>query len=159
MEDQTLLIDDKPSKALENAKWSGLFLESFWGEILLKNKVQLLDLAFWLWLALIKLPFMRMVRVLYDFMFKYSKLCLSSSSWNYSWFMQYMNSDNGDHLNARLPLGMHSKSFHLILVHNFNVNYYVIIWFHFFVLSFVCGCLWFLFIDYAMMFLTLKGRK
>ncbi len=46
MEDQTLLIDDKPSKALRNAKWSGLFLESFWGEILLKNKVQLLDLAF-----------------------------------------------------------------------------------------------------------------
>jgi hypothetical protein len=46
MENQTLLIDDEPSKSFQNPKWSGFFLESFWGEILLRNKVQLLDLAF-----------------------------------------------------------------------------------------------------------------
>jgi hypothetical protein len=28
-EDQTLLIYDEPSKAFQNMKWSGLFLESF----------------------------------------------------------------------------------------------------------------------------------
>jgi hypothetical protein len=38
-EDQTLMIDDEPSKTLRNLKWSGLFLESFKGELLLKNKV------------------------------------------------------------------------------------------------------------------------
>jgi hypothetical protein len=30
-EDQTLLIDDELSKALQNLKWSGFFLESFRG--------------------------------------------------------------------------------------------------------------------------------
>jgi hypothetical protein len=30
-EDQTLLIYDEPSKAFQNMKWSGLFLESFKG--------------------------------------------------------------------------------------------------------------------------------
>ncbi len=38
-EDQTLPIDDKPSKTFWNPKWSGLFLESSKGELLLKNKV------------------------------------------------------------------------------------------------------------------------
>jgi len=42
---QTLLIDDERSKALRNSKWSGFFLESFKGQMLLKNKVQWLDLA------------------------------------------------------------------------------------------------------------------
>jgi hypothetical protein len=37
--DQTLLIDDEPSKALQNPKWSGLFLEPFKGRELSKNKV------------------------------------------------------------------------------------------------------------------------
>jgi hypothetical protein len=54
-ENQTLLIDDEPSKIVENLKWSGFFLESFRGELLLMNKVQLLDLASHLWIALIKL--------------------------------------------------------------------------------------------------------
>jgi hypothetical protein len=70
-----------------------------------------------------------------------------------------MNNDNGDLFNAMFFLCMHSKSFHFILVHNSNVNYYVIIWFHSFVVSFVCNCLWFLFIDYAMTVAALKGRK
>ncbi len=118
-----------------------------------------MDLAFWLWLALIKFPFMRMVRNHYDFMLKYSKPYLSSFSWNYSWFMQYMNNDNGDLLNARPPLGMHSESFHLILVYIFYVSYYIIVWFHFFALSFVYSCLWFLFTNYVMTLVALKRRK
>jgi hypothetical protein len=47
--DPTLFIDDELNKALQNLKWSGLFLEPFKGCELLKNKVQWLDLAFQLW--------------------------------------------------------------------------------------------------------------
>ncbi len=36
--DQTLFIDDEPSKALWNPKWSKLFLESFRGRELLKKR-------------------------------------------------------------------------------------------------------------------------
>jgi hypothetical protein len=72
-EDQTLLIDDELSKALQNSKWGGLFLESFRGQMLLKNKVQWLDLAFCLWPPLVGLPLAKMVQVHYDFI-KYSKL-------------------------------------------------------------------------------------
>jgi len=32
-EDQTLLIDDEPNKVLWNPMWSGLFLESFKGDV------------------------------------------------------------------------------------------------------------------------------
>jgi len=38
--DQTLLIDDPPSKACQNPKWNGLFLELFKGHEFSKNKVQ-----------------------------------------------------------------------------------------------------------------------
>jgi hypothetical protein len=38
-EDQTLLIDDEPNKAIQNSKCSGFFLESFTGQMLSKNKV------------------------------------------------------------------------------------------------------------------------
>jgi hypothetical protein len=38
-EDQTLLIDNESNKALWNSKWSGIFLESFKGQMLSKNKV------------------------------------------------------------------------------------------------------------------------
>jgi len=38
-EDQTLFIHDEFNKVIQNSKWSGLFLESFRREILLKNKV------------------------------------------------------------------------------------------------------------------------
>jgi hypothetical protein len=44
-EDQTLFIDDKPNKVLQNSKSNGLFLESFRGHKLSKNKVKWLDLA------------------------------------------------------------------------------------------------------------------
>jgi hypothetical protein len=99
-EDQTLLIGNKPNKTLQNPKWSGLFMESFKGELLSKNKVQLLDLASHLWPTLIKLPSMSIIRNHYDVLVKYSKPHLNSSSQNYFWFMQYMNYDNGDFINT-----------------------------------------------------------
>jgi len=83
-EDQTLLIDDEPNKALWNPKWTGLFLESFKGQMLSKNKVQWLDVPSYLWPPLVKLPLVKMVQIHYDFMVKYFKPCLSSSSKNYS---------------------------------------------------------------------------
>jgi hypothetical protein len=86
-EDQTLFIDDEPSKALWNSKWNGLFLESFKGQMLSKNKVQWLDLASHLWPPLVGLPLAKMVQVHNDFMVKYSKPQLSSSSKNYYWFL------------------------------------------------------------------------
>jgi len=52
-EDQTLFIDDELHKTLRNSKWNGLFLESFKGQILWKNKVQWLDLASHLWPPLV----------------------------------------------------------------------------------------------------------
>ncbi len=88
MEDQTLLIDDKPNKVFQN----GFFLESFKGEILSRNKVQLLNLASWLRPTLIKLPFTRIIQDHYDSMLKYSTPCLSYSLQNYCWSMQRVNS-------------------------------------------------------------------
>ncbi len=109
-----MLIDEKTSKTFQNAKWSGLFLESFKGELLSKNKVQLLDLASHLWPTLIKLLLMSTIRGHYDILVKYCRHHLSSSQ-NYSWFMQYMNYDNVNPINAQPSLGMHLKSFHLFL--------------------------------------------
>ncbi len=60
-ENQTLLIDDEPSKTFQNRKWSGLVLESFRSGLLSKNKVQLLDLASHLWITLIKLLLMNTI--------------------------------------------------------------------------------------------------
>jgi len=59
--DQTFFIDDEPNKALQNAKWSGLFFEPFKGHELSRNKVQWLNLASWLWLVLKDFPFAKTV--------------------------------------------------------------------------------------------------
>jgi len=83
-EDQTLLIDDERSKTFQNPNWSGFFLESFRGELLWKNKVQLLDLAFRLWPTLIKLPLMNTIPNHYDVLVKYLMPCLSFFLQNYS---------------------------------------------------------------------------
>jgi hypothetical protein len=72
-EDETLFIDNELNKAIRNSKWSGLFLESFRGQMLLKNKVQWLDLASCLWPPLVGLLLAKTVQVHYDFMVKYSK--------------------------------------------------------------------------------------
>jgi hypothetical protein len=69
-EDQTLLIHNEPSKTILNPKWSSLFLESFKGELLPNNKVQLLDLASHLWPTLIKLPLKSTIRDHYDVLVK-----------------------------------------------------------------------------------------
>jgi hypothetical protein len=95
-EDQTLFIDDELHKTLQNSKWNGLFLESFKGQILWKNKVQWLDLASHLWPPLVGLILVTTIQVHYDFMVKYYKSQLSSSLKNYYWFFKYMGSDNGD---------------------------------------------------------------
>jgi hypothetical protein len=111
-EDQTLLIDYEPSKVFRNPKWSGLFLESFRGQMLLKNKVQWLDLASHFWPLLFELPLAKTIRVLYYCMVKYSKPCLNSYLKNYYWFVQYIDNDDGDVCNDQPPLGMESESFH-----------------------------------------------
>jgi hypothetical protein len=58
---QTLFINDESSKALQNPKWSGLFLKPFKGHELSKNKVQWLNLAFLLCMSLKGLPFAKMI--------------------------------------------------------------------------------------------------
>jgi hypothetical protein len=55
-DEQTWMIDNKLSKAHRNPKWIGLFLESFRGQMLSKNKVQWLDLPSCLWPPLVGLP-------------------------------------------------------------------------------------------------------
>jgi hypothetical protein len=115
-EDETLFIDDELNKAKQNSKWSSLFLESFRGQMLLKNKVQWLDLAPCLWPPLVGLPLAKTVQVHYDFMVKYSKPRLSSSSKNYYWFFQYIGSDNDDVQNIMPSLNiMYSESFYFII--------------------------------------------
>jgi len=59
------------------------------------NKVQWLDLASHLWLALVKLPLVRIVGIHYEIIVKYSKCCLTFFSSNYFLFMQYEDNDNG----------------------------------------------------------------
>ncbi len=100
-------------------EWS--FLESFNGQMLLKNKVQWLDLASHLWQPLVGLPLAKTTQVHYDFMVKYFKLWLSSSLKNYYWFFQYMGSDNGDVCNILPFLGVkYSKSFYFIISFYFH---------------------------------------
>jgi hypothetical protein len=71
--------------------------------MLSKNKVQWLDFASCLWPLLLELPLVETVHVHYDYMVKYSKPCLSSSSKNYYWFIQHIYNDNGDVRNNQPP--------------------------------------------------------
>jgi hypothetical protein len=75
----------------------------------LKNKVQWLDLAFCSchigWIVIGK----DVIGVHYEIIVKYSNPRLMSSSPNYSWFMQYMKSDNEESAITQLPLGMNSS--------------------------------------------------
>jgi hypothetical protein len=52
------------------------------------------------------LPLARTIGVHYEIITKHSKPHLSSSSLNYSWFMQYMKNDNGESGIIQLILGM-----------------------------------------------------
>jgi hypothetical protein len=49
------------------------------------------------------------IGVHHEIIVKYSNPSLTSSSSNYSWFMQYMKSDNGESGITQLPLGMNSS--------------------------------------------------
>jgi hypothetical protein len=100
------MIDDEPNKALRNPKWISLFLKSFKGQMLLKIKVQWLDLPSHLWPPLVGLPLAKTIRVHYDFTVKYFKLPLSSLSKKYFWFLQYMYIDNANVHNKQPSLGM-----------------------------------------------------
>jgi hypothetical protein len=96
IKDKTLLTNDEPSKALWNSKCSDFLIESFRGHKLLKKNVHWFDLTSHLWPSLVGLPLVRTIGVNYEIIFKYSKHCLTSSSLNYSWSMQYMKNDNGE---------------------------------------------------------------
>jgi hypothetical protein len=73
-----MFIDDEPSKALQNPRWSKLFLEPFRGCELSKNKVQWLDLASQLWLILKGLPLAKMVYAHFIIIMQISRLPFSS---------------------------------------------------------------------------------
>ncbi len=140
------------------------FLESFRGEFLSMNKVQLLDSASHLWPTLIKLPSMSTIWDHYDVLVKYLKPCLSSYSWNYSWFVQYMNCDNGNPVNAQPSLGMHSKSLSVFIFdlssHFLSYMLKKLCYMYFLLaLNFVCSWLCLLLIDCMMAFVVLKGKN
>jgi hypothetical protein len=160
---QTLLINNKPNKTFRNSKWNGFFLESFRCELLSNYKVQLLDLVSHLWLALIKLP---STNTIWDHMMFWSRIIsLSYFLWNYFWFMQYMNYDNGDLVNAQPYLAMHFESFHLFSFLIFQVISYFICWKNYVIyifllaLKFVYNWLCLLFTNCAIVFVALNGWK
>jgi hypothetical protein len=76
--DQTFFINDEPSKALQNPKWSRLFFEQFKGHELSRNKVQWLNLASWLWLTLKDFPFAKMVHTHFAIIMQFSRPLFSS---------------------------------------------------------------------------------
>jgi hypothetical protein len=75
--DQIVFIDDEPSKALQNPKWNGLFLEPFIGRELSKNKVQWLDLASCLWPTLKGLPHAKIIYAHFTIIMQFSRLPFS----------------------------------------------------------------------------------
>jgi hypothetical protein len=65
-----------------------------------------LDLASWLWLTLIKLPFASSAPIHFETIVKYSKPHLSLSLPHYCWFMQYIKNNKGDCGITQLLLSM-----------------------------------------------------
>jgi hypothetical protein len=114
--------------------------------MLSKNKVQWLDLKSHLWPPLVGFPLAKKVQVHYEFMVQYFKPCLSSSSRNYSWFLQYMYNDNANVCNKRPYLSMQFKSF-ISIFFSFIIIIYIYIYkivicsnmSFFLVLTFVCS--------------------
>ncbi len=98
--------------------------------MLLKNKVQWLDLASQLWPLLFELPLVKTIQIHYDRMVKYFKHYLSLSLKIYYWFIQYINNDNGNVHNNQPPLGMEFESFH------FGSYIFVIIFLSWYLFSF-----------------------
>jgi hypothetical protein len=86
---QTLFTNNEFNETFQNSHCSGIFIESFKGQNLSKNKVQWLDLAFHLWQTLIGLPLASIINIHYEIVIKYFKPHLISPSLNYSWFMPY----------------------------------------------------------------------
>jgi hypothetical protein len=67
-----------------------LFIKSFKGHKLSKNKVQLLDLTSYLWPTLVGLSLARTIGVHYEIIVIYTKPCLTFFSLIYYLFMQYI---------------------------------------------------------------------
>jgi hypothetical protein len=113
-EDLMLLIDNEPNKALWNSKCSGLFIETFKGHKLLRNKVQLLGLASCLWSTLSDLPSVRIIGFHYktfsDLFDSFYQIILRS--WNL-WKMIM-----GDVGIIQLLLGMNYLPYYLKIIHS-----------------------------------------
>jgi hypothetical protein len=62
---------------------------------------------------LVGLPLAKTINIHYEIIIKYSKPHLISSSPNYSWFMQHVESDNKDVKITQFPLGMNFQPYHL----------------------------------------------
>jgi hypothetical protein len=103
--DQRLFIDAEPSKALQNPKWSRLFLEPLRGHELSNNKVQWLDLASHLWLPLKGLPCAKMVYAHFIVIMQFLRPPFNSRYSSYSCFKQFEGSLNEDLAISQLPLG------------------------------------------------------
>jgi hypothetical protein len=102
---QTLFINDESSKALQNPKWSGLFLKPFRRHELSKNKVQWLNLAFLLWMSLKGLPFAKTIYAHFAVIMQFSRLPFNFQYPSYSWFKQYEGSSSRDPTIMQLSLG------------------------------------------------------
>jgi hypothetical protein len=92
------------SLTLRNPKWSKLFLEPFRGCELSKNKVQWLDFAFLLWLALKGLPFAKIIYTQFAFILQFL---------SYSWFKQFEGSSSRDPTIVQLLNCFPCLSFHV----------------------------------------------
>jgi hypothetical protein len=132
-----------------------LFLESFRGFKLSKNKVQWLDFPSSLWLTLWGLPLTNVVDNHYKIIFKKIKPCLHDSQKKCSWFMHYIGSDKRDPKSSQLPLSLHSK---ILRPLGFNFECYLCLIFEFYdiyhieLLVFICNLLGWLFFNHSHIF-------
>jgi hypothetical protein len=72
------------AKTFQNPKWNKLFLESFKGCELSKNKVQWLDLSSWSWLALKGLPFAKTIYAHFAVIMQFLRSSFSSQCFIFS---------------------------------------------------------------------------
>jgi hypothetical protein len=111
-----------------------------------------------LWSTLVGLLLTKTIGIHYEIIVKYSKPQLTSSP-NYSWFVQYMKSDNRESGIIQLPLGTNSSST------SSNLIYYVLVVLDLplslliQLLNFSCSGFGLLFVECTTMFTTLKGRE
>ncbi len=103
--DQTLRIDDEHTKALQNPKWSKLFLEPFEGRELSENKMQWLNLASRLWPVLKGLSFTNTMYTHFIVIMLFLRLLFSFWYLSYFWFKSFDKSPSEDPTITRFSLG------------------------------------------------------